>query len=107
MTAYKSWLTQSTMENLFDLHPPGLFQIDGKFRRYRRYCRNVAQIAQNGVIELLPALPSSWKQGEVSGLRARGGLTIDLAWKNGRLHTATLHASRSDDFLVSYVTRSR
>jgi alpha-L-fucosidase 2 len=45
-----------------------------------------------GEIELLPALPKAWPTGSAKGLRARGGYTVDLAWQNGRLATATLQA---------------
>jgi len=49
-----------------------------------------------GEIDLLPALPSSWPEGEVRGLRARGGITVDLAWKAGRVTTYRL-TSRSPE----------
>lgn len=46
--------------------------------------------SQNGEIEFLPALPESWRTGEVRGLRARGGFEVGLKWLNGRLWRATV-----------------
>jgi alpha-L-fucosidase 2 len=47
-------------------------------------------------IELLPALPTAWPDGEVRGLRARGGFTVDLTWRKGRLTTARITALTSN-----------
>jgi len=46
-------------------------------------------------IELLPALPDNWKDGAVSGIRARGGLTVDMTWENSRVTRLTLNAQQS------------
>ena len=46
--------------------------------------------SEAGELQLLPALPKAWSHGEVTGLRARGGLEVDLAWKDGLPATASL-----------------
>jgi alpha-L-fucosidase 2 len=98
-----------TYPNMFDAHPP--FQIDGNFGA----CAAVAEmLMQSQVqtkdggfeIELLPALPSAWPTGSVAGLRARGGVTVDIAWENAKPSRVALRADRDGAYQLRFGERT-
>ena len=93
-----------TYPNLLDAHSP--FQIDGNFGG----CAGVVEMllqsdyfipleSSSGTpvtcIELLPALPENWKDGSVSGIRARGGITVEMTWQDSRVTSLTVMAQKS------------
>lgn len=78
-----------TYANMFDAHPP--FQIDGNFGT----CSGIAEMfvqGYRGNLLLLPALPAEWRDGHMYGLRAPGGLTVDIDFAGGRLKLARIYA---------------
>lgn len=85
--------------NLWDTHPP--FQIDGNFG----YTAGVAEMliqSNVGYINLLPALPDVWPEGEANGLMARGNFEIDMKWSKGQVDTVTLTSNKGNEAVIQY-----
>ena len=93
----KGLLQNCTEDNLLDIHPPRLFQIDGNFGCTAGITEMLIQShlgsPDHRVVELLPALPRAWHTGCVCGIKARGGFTFDLSWKEGILTEVSVTAT--------------
>ncbi len=85
--------------NLYDSHAP--FQIDGNFG----VCAGIAEMllqSHTDTLQLLPALPSSWPNGSVSGLKAVGDFEVSQTWSDGTLQQATIQSNQGGDCIIRY-----
>lgn len=83
----RALLSKSMLPNMFDNHPP--FQIDGNLGLVSGIAEMLIQ-SHSGETVYLPALPDSWRNGSVRGLRTRDGRTVDLEWRDGKLTGKTI-----------------
>ena len=99
--AYKhliGMLQHSTYINLFDKHPP--FQIDGNFGATAGISEMLLQ-SHTGQLEILPAIPEAWKDGNVKGLCARGGFQIDIQWRGRVVVSLTIYSKLGKECVLS------
>ena len=95
-----------TAPNLFDLHPPYTFQIDGNLGVSAGIAEMLLQSHEENVIRLLPALPNDWATGYISGLKARGSFLVDIFWRNGVLENVTITAKKKGKKNILYNGKS-
>lgn len=86
--------------NLLATHPP--FQIDGNLGYTSGVAEMLLQSSYTGEIWILPALPDTWKQGSVTGLRARGNITVDIFWKESKLNYAVIYGKAGNEGKAFY-----
>lgn len=96
-TSKNGFIGGGTYPNFFDAHPP--FQIDGNFAGTAGMAEMLIQSHQ-GFIQLLPALPTAWGNGNIRGLKARGGFEISMSWQDGTLLGATIISQRGNECRV-------
>jgi alpha-L-fucosidase 2 len=94
------YITYNLLDNLFGNHPP--MQMDGTYGMPAGISEMLLQ-SHDGEIELLPAIPAAWGDGSVKGIRARGNITVDMAWQDGQVTSYALTTSNPEPTPVTVV----
>jgi alpha-L-fucosidase 2 len=92
---------KSIFKNLFDAHPP--FQIDGNFGYTAGIAEMLLQSHEEGKLRLLPALPTAWNSGSITGLRARGDIEVDIYWEDNTLSKAVIQPKKTAQVEIVYL----
>lgn len=92
-------ISKAILKNLSGTHPP--FQIDGNFGYTAGVCEMLLQ-SHLGFIQLLPALPDSWKNGDIKGICARGGFEVGMSWADGKLKKGSIRSLLGNTCRVAY-----
>jgi alpha-L-fucosidase 2 len=115
---YNDILRESTLENMIQYETkahynsyPGEnketpFFLDG-ITLSAGYVTEMVLQSQFGELDLLPSLPSTWKTGSLIGIRARGGFTVDIYWKEGKLVKANIKADNSGNCTIRYKNKTK
>ncbi len=96
---FRYQLAKKTYSNLFDTHSP--FQIDGNFGSAAGVMELLMQ-SQTGTVYILPALPSAWDKGEISGIKAKNGAEVSIKWNNGKATEFTIVPAVDGDITIGY-----
>ena len=88
-------------DNLLDAHATSVFQIEGNFGATAGIAEMLLQSRPDSLV-LLPALPSAWADGHVSGLKAIGNFEIGLEWNDGKLHTIHVRSLAGQPLVLAY-----
>lgn len=105
----KQMQEQLTGDNLLVMHPPTrgaqafqeVYELDGNTGFSMGVMEMIVQ-SQNGVIELLPALPKKWKSGHLWGVKVRGNVTVNIDWRDGSLQRAGFYAEKRTEIQICY-----
>lgn len=97
--------SNSTSSGLLDLYPPNIFQIEGNFGAVAAFGEMLLQ-SDNGIIDIFPCIPDFIKNGKVKGIRAKGGVTFNGEWENGRLKYAEITPDFDGEYILRYDGKS-
>lgn len=88
---FEGLLKYNTLPNMLTTHPP--MQMDGNFGIVGGVCEILLQ-SHAGGIEIMPSPVDAWPSGSVKGLKARGNITVDFSWKNGKVGNVKLYSEQ-------------